>query len=271
MYEKYTLILMLFFLILVSCNAKKNPEDKRRSGAAKANSPLSGGNTNGNTNSLHKSYEIIKNTYTDENVKISYPQITHLSNASLEKKINEILKGDAFKVLNDYGGISDDLTLDLNYAIKLKSDNLLSICYSGLGNVKGTAHPNHIFYTTNINIPNGSRIKLKDIISIDDNFIKKLKKAKYIAWEAHADKELESAIYEQLNSLDDDMLKNMLMNADSLDGDVFSYLTKDSLGISLGVPHALGDHAEFEMKYSDIKNNIKTESVIWNEFYQRSI
>lgn len=58
------------------------------------------------------------------------------------------------------------------------------------------------------------------------------------------------------------------MEGDSLDNigtekqsDVFSYLTADSLGISIGVSHALGDHAEFEIRYEEIKDNIIYENI----------
>ena len=47
---------------------------------------------------------------------------------------------------------------------------------------------------------------------------------------------------------------------------IFSYLTKDSLGISISVGHATGDHAEFEIKYQDIANNLKVENEVWKDF-----
>ncbi|WP_044505067.1 hypothetical protein, partial [Megasphaera massiliensis] len=39
---------------------------------------------------------------------------------------------------------------------------------------------------------------------------------------------------------------------------VFTYFTKDSLGISFNVLHALGDHAEFEIAYSEFKDHLLT-------------
>jgi len=47
----------------------------------------------------------------------------------------------------------------------------------------------------------------------------------------------------------------MFNNADSLDNigtvnqsDIFSYITEDTLGISVSVSYAEGDHIEFEIK-----------------------
>jgi hypothetical protein len=45
----------------------------------------------------------------------------------------------------------------------------------------------------------------------------------------------------------------------------FSYFTEDALGISIGVPHVIGDHAEFEIPSRDIQGNIK-DSAIWEDF-----
>ena len=40
----------------------------------------------------------------------------------------------------------------------------------------------------------------------------------------------------------------------------FSYMTKDSLGISIRGIHALGDYAEFEIKYKDIWKYIRLKN-----------
>jgi hypothetical protein len=48
----------------------------------------------------------------------------------------------------------------------------------------------------------------------------------------------------------------------------FSYFTNDSLGISIGVIHVLGDHAEFEIKYEDIKDNMKADHGIWKDLLE---
>ena len=59
---------------------------------------------------------------------------------------------------------TDEVTLEINYVIKLKDKNLLSVQYSGMGYSKGAAHPNNLFYTTNINLISGTRIRLADLL-----------------------------------------------------------------------------------------------------------
>ena len=197
-----------------------------------------------------RTYGILKDTYKKSHITINFPQIVDLHDANKEKSINTMMKNEALKVLNYYSQEEKDLTLEINYVIKWKSTNLLSIQYSGLGNVKGTAHPNHHFYTTNIRIDKGTRLRLKDLVKINEGFVEKVKKESIALNAEH------NGVLERFTNLD---LIHLFNNADSLDtigtenqSDTFSYLTKDSLGISLGVSHAEGDHAEFEVKYQDI-------------------
>lgn len=207
-------------------------------------------------------YEIIKGSYINKDIKINYPQITNLSDANKQKIINNIIKNEALKVLNYYSETESGLTLEINYDIKRKGANLLSIQYLGIGNVKGAAHPNNLFYTTNINMSKGTRLRLKDVVNIDENFIRKFK-----------DREFKPLKSEDSGMIDSSDLIKQFSKADSLDNigiedqsDIFSYLTKDSLGINISVSHAAGDHVEFEIKYKDIANNVKVENEVWKDF-----
>ena len=81
--------------------------------------------------------------------------------------------------------------------------------------------------------------------------------------------------YPYLKTFGADIWLKYFNNADSLDtigtenqSDTFSYLTKDSLGISVSVSHAEGDHAEFEIRFSDIKDNIKSENEVWRDIFK---
>jgi hypothetical protein len=199
-------------------------------------------------------YEITKTNYTENNIKINYPQLTKSSDHQKEKTINQLIKKEAIKVLNYYLPDLQDLTLEINYEIKSKSPSLLSIQYTGVGYMNGAAHPNNHYYTTNIDIETGTILKLKDMINIDENFVDNLKQ------NAKSMKPEHQGILSSIHPSD---LLNMLTNADSLDNigtenqsDTFSYFTSDSLGISIPVSHAKGDHAEFEITYQAIAQNI---------------
>ena len=47
-------------------------------------------------------YDIVKETYTDKNIIINYPQISNLRNREKQERLNEIIKTQALVVLEDY-------------------------------------------------------------------------------------------------------------------------------------------------------------------------
>lgn len=232
-------------MLLASCSTGKNDTSNDKPYTAEKKDQHNSVSSNGMTD------EITKESYTDNDIKINYPQIKNLSDSNKQKIVNKIIKNEALKGLNYYSGTNSGLTMEINYDIKLKSANLLSIQYSGIGSVKRVAHPNNLFYTTNIDINKGCRLRLKDIVTIDEHFVEAFKKDKKALNPEH------SSLLDSFS--DEDLIKDF-RRADSLDNigtenqsDTFSYLTKDSLGISISVGHAAGDHAEFEIKYRDIQ------------------
>ena len=254
-------ITMFSILLLASCGQGKaietNGQSLPNNVVEKADENIDHSTKQSNSESI--TYEIRKETYIDKDIKINYPQITNLNDSDKQKMVNDLIKNEALKVLNYYPMVDSGLSLEINYEIKRKSANLLSIQYSGVGYVKDAAHPNNIFYSTNINMDKGIRLRLKDIVKIDKNFIGKFKEAS---------KALKSDYNGILDELSNEDLIKKFSEADSLDNigtenqsDTFSYLTNDSLGISVSVPHALGDHAEFEIKYKDIKDHMITQNI----------
>jgi hypothetical protein len=220
------------------------------------------------TGSNETKYKISEKTYQKRNskleCKIKYPQIFGLSDHDKQKKINNTLKEEALKALRYYREWEGSLDLDIEYKVVLKKTNVLSIQYSGMGLVSTAAHPNNLFYTTNINIRTGKRVRLIDIVKIDKDFANEFFTGEFKAlWPQQDD---------SLQYLSNEEIQQDFEEADSLDNigtdkqsDVFSYLTNDSLGISISVAHAIGDHAEFEIKYRDLKDNMKTKNDIWND------
>jgi hypothetical protein len=258
--QMFICIMTTIILLLLSCtmvrSSYKNKEQNNLNNFKKA------------------SYKIVEVIYQNKDIKISYPEILDLRDINKQKMINDLIKSEALNVLKCYEGVIDVLTLDIYYKIKLKNAKLLSIEYMGYGNVKDTAHPDNLFYTTNINLVKGSRIILKDLVKINENFIKKFREGIYRKWKPDLNLELNSVINEIREGYKNEDLINYFNNADSLDNigtenqsDTYSYLTKDSLGISIGITHALGDHVEFEINYKDLTDDIRTENDVWKYLY----
>ena len=215
----------------------------------------------GSYNSKSMIYEITNTNHNKKRVMINYPQITNLVDNKKQGRINEILKLDALKVLNFYEKADNELSLNINYDIKWQSKNLLSVQYSGLGYIKGGAYPNNLFYTTNIDMNKGIKLRLSDIVNVNEIFVEKFRNGKYIASTTEMKSKLEVSFNYIVENFTSDNLIEYFNKADLLfdiknSSYTFSYLTQNSLGISIAVPHAIGDHAEFEIKYSDILENL---------------
>jgi hypothetical protein len=252
-------------------NIQTNVDDTIKSESS--NNIIDNTKNNDLESSKDMTYELVTKTYTNKDITVNYPQLTSSGDITKQKLINEIIEDEALKVLNYYSGNTEEVSLEINYDIKLQGKDLLSIQYSGIGFFKGSAHPNGIIYTTNINLNRGTRLRLSDLVKIDESFINKFKNSNYKSQELEPNEALEKAIKSSVEQFTVDDLIKSFNNADSLDNignekhsDIFSYFTKDSLGISVSVAHALGDHAEFEIKYEDLKSNLKTKNQVWEDF-----
>lgn len=228
------------------------------------------------------SFEIVTKTYINKNVKITYPQIVNFSDADKQNKINNLIKNDILSdyqkdvselvgyAFDNYKDAEAGLTEEVKYDIKLNSCTLLSVLYVKNSSIPESAHPSTTLHSININIENETLLKFKDLINIDNNFAQKLKNIKDKIWTIKllpgissdaADKNLAGVVSDNLS---------MLGNKDIIDQfsseDYSFYFTKDYFGMSIDVPHAAGDYAELEIKYNDIKGNIKTENGAWKNF-----
>lgn len=237
-------------------NTTRNVNTNTTSDKAKATNNKNGGVTQ-NSNKPMAIYSLVQNVYKKQNIIINYPQIINLGDNNRQSTINQLIKNDVLSYVNN--NIAQDAALELKYSVKLQTSDLLSIKYSGVAMGKGAAHPNNIFYTTNINIKNGTKIRLSDVVKIDQNLVSALKKGQYIDLEAKYTKAEEAEIIKYVNNISNNDLIKYFSGADSADIEninqwsTFSYLTKDSIVISIIVPHALGDHAEFGIEYKNIR------------------
>jgi aspartate carbamoyltransferase regulatory subunit len=202
-------------------------------------------------------YEIISQTYNDKGITINYPQVSGMCDSQKQEQINEIIKKDALRPTKYFNDLNK-VKINIQYNIKLQGRDFLSIVFSGISDPKGAAHPTSQFYTTNINLNTGEKLKLKDLISIDDSLISKIKKGKIITVSPEV-------TLDKLAYTDSKLLQAVnIADEEELDG-ASSYFTKDSLGINVCISHPIGDNAQFEINYKDIKANIRTDKEVWKD------
>ncbi|AET57869.1 hypothetical protein HPL003_05520 [Paenibacillus terrae HPL-003] len=253
-YKKIAFIILVL-MIMASCG--KVPKDV---------SLIHVENNKGNDVRIYnqQSYELIQEKYSENGIVIKYPQITKLEDAEKQKSLNQILKNEALKGLHDYTDSNPGVHLEIDYEIKRQSERFLSVQYAGIRYVKDAAYPNHMFYTTNLDMKQALRLRLSDLVKIEKPFLELIKSGKVTAVEPEQKDLLGNFTQDELNQwlTDADLLKG---SAEDSGLDTFSYLTSDSLGISIPVAHAVGDHAEYEIRLAQIPDNIRQNKELWSE------
>jgi hypothetical protein len=172
-----TSLLLLLALSLGACNKGENRLQTMVNIESKAPTAIPTAVPQGPDTSNDTNYKITESNDSKSDDKliynIKYPQISGLSDNEKQKKINSTLKDEALKVLKYYENPFGSVELNIHYEIVLKNTNILSIQYWGLGSISNAAHPNSLFFTTNINIKKGDKLRLKDIVNMDKNFANK--------------------------------------------------------------------------------------------------
>ena len=198
-------------------------------------------------------YEVVESRFVDNDaandmaISINYPQINKLKNAKMEQYINEQIENLALSVLNDFVSLQK-MNIETTYSVTFASNNIISIMFIVRSFHETQAYPLTRVKTLNIDVLTGERIKLKDIVRIDTNFVDSF---------SEIFKNQRKYEHGQSAELIDDYIKDFI----SLEGfftcdedynvDYCSYLTDDSIVISIAVPHSGGSYTFYEAKYSD--------------------
>ena len=194
-------------------------------------------------------YEVTRETYTDRAITIHYPQISKMNDGEKQSRLNEIIKSEALSILQDYDkGSLEKLTVKLDFVIGRQDSELLSARFTGSRFLKGTPYPTALLQSVNLDMQAGRKLRLPDIVQVDDKFVDFVLKSRRIS--------AEGVTHERLK-LDKSKLIKVFSQADSAVASenperAFSYFTQDGMGISFSVIHALGDHVEYEFPYVGI-------------------
>jgi hypothetical protein len=272
--KKYLSAFILVALVLLLVSYIKDNKGQSNEGIAPQSLTVPNENYDSSKEKHNKqdgsdfTYAIINKRYVFKDIVINYPQVSNLIDVKKQETINKLLKKEALKVLNYYDE-KNKLELNIDYIIPIKSSKVISVQYSGLGFIDGAAHPNNLFYTINVSLDNGIKLRLVDLVKVDDVLVNQYRIGKCTHDKGYNTEEVKSVVSDVLARYTNKELINMFIDADSLNqidtdkqSDTFSYLTKDSLGISISVGHSIGDHLELEIKLKDISKNIKVK----NEF-----
>jgi len=206
-----------------------------------------------------------------ESINIKYPRITGLLDNEDEVRLNELIRSEAVLILERYcWDYIDGLGLSIDFEIKLINQEFLSIAYTGWGvaSIEGKpGKPVSWFYTTNIELRHVERVRLSNIVFIDERLLDKFRECQFtLVYPANMQGfDYELGLDNLLNRMSIGEAINRLENADSMaDGhDTYCYLTDDKLGISVHTAPPFGYHAEYEIELDKI-GDIFQLAGFWN-------
>jgi len=193
-------------------------------------------------------YTITTVVYSQDNIKVQYPQLEGMADSSKEKAINALIKTDVIssqveepiKSYQDDSGTPVKLTLNLAYKVTMYTSELFSVYYTGDSYIEGGVHPDRSFYATTIDLKNTAKLSLSDFTTIDNALVQKIKKS--------------TDITEAVDGVDSSVLipffqdeSDQVMLQELQDQYAYFFITPDSLAICISVPHVMGDYAVIKL------------------------
>jgi len=207
------------------------------------------------TNKNSRSYEITDCQYLDigeadnQSITISYPQIENLSDEKVQETINTQLREIAFRVLGSFDGF-DDMDVNVNYTIRRASCCVLSVHFVWTSFHVLQAYPLILSYSANFSLNSGDRLKLLDIVTLDENTISDFMEI-FTLQEGRYTEDTIDLVNRQIE-LSALSMENLLL----ADGDYYtaisSLITDNSLIISVEVIKALGSYVLYEAQLSKL-------------------
>ena len=203
---------------------------------------------------------IEENVFKNNSSHVAYPLIVSGADSKQLDTWNGIILEDVSKILKLYSAyaftpnsevekVFQPDILNISYKIKRNDSPYLSIFYIADFFSPYAAYPTELIYTTNIDIESSRRIKLSDIIEVEEFLVDDLSSWDLVIKD-NSNKEYLQAIRDYIDGLGRKVLWMGIRSADIIGPDnylgIFSYLTPDKIGVSISVPNYLGDHVEFE-------------------------
>jgi hypothetical protein len=160
------------------------------------------------------------------------------------------------KNLEDTQGLS----IDVVYDYQNNSGSVLSIQYLGTYYKKSMIYPVNFYHGVTLSLDNAQIVPLSDLFVIDKAFVEAFKNGMYAP--LTEDLGLETMAKELIEQqYTDEELIEIFSQADAE-----YFLHGQGLILSVGVPHAIGDHIEMAINYEVLEANIKKEHPVWMNY-----
>jgi len=148
--------------------------------------------------------------------------------------------------------------MDISYNITRNDSDYFSVTFEGDFNNKKAAHPGQFFYALTIDKNDEKIIFVDDLYHIDDAFVKIFQRKDKIR------EGLEKKYQALPEDISDDFIEDVMgyfTNTNEIKecftkNNEYSYpffLTDEAVGISISIPHVIGDHFEILISYEELQ------------------
>lgn len=203
--------------------------------------------TNDESKGLYKESSFTSKLYTKGKIKVSYPQLANEDSDKANKMNSVITKDASYYFEKDY---YEGYTGDIKYHIPFVNDEFVSITYEGLLTSPINSYPINLSYSTLVNMQTGEKVRLSDLVNLDDAFVKAFKQGEIVTDQSS---EYKQEIKKYIASLDNQDLLKKFLEADKMNfPEVFAYVTEDSIVVTIAVVHALGDFISVQISKDNV-------------------
>ena len=183
---------------------------------------------------------------TDSNGKVSieYPILSNLRDSSKTDAVNELIKTQATRIINDYELDPETDTVAVTCNILSLDRSRAVFTYEGSMMTEGAAHPQALFYTTTVDLDLGTLVGFSDYADAQTMAEYILSDECRLYYPSASDE-----VLAELKAMDKTALTDILKSCDFTSvsegtfPQSFSYENQGDIYMVLPVSHALGDYA----------------------------
>ena len=184
-----------------------------------------------------------------ENLSVDYPQIS----ASDYDEVNSFLRQTVEEVVQtDLSEQASEVSADLAGEVTYWDGRILCFVLEGIWNVSSAAHPTTLWIPILMDLESRSLVSLADLLPLETSFFTSFRQAYQeqivlgLEERLQTDLSQEADTLQQLlvDSTDEEIRRDLSQTALESGRTFHGFLTESGVGISVALPHALGDHFE---------------------------
>lgn len=240
---------LLMALHLSACSASFQETDSSLDSMGE-NSPLSA--ESGMDSQISESQLLdftIANLSMRENVSVDYPQIQGTgydqTNEFLRKTVKEVVQ---IRLSEPTSQVTASLAGNITYW----DGRILCFVLEGLWNDSSAAHPVSVWLPILIDLDHQTLVSLADLLSVDKELVVSFRQAYREQVVSGLEEKLQTDLSQEseslkqlLDQMTDEAIRSALsQTALDSDGSLQGFFTNAGMGVSVALPHALGDHFE---------------------------